>query len=125
MSAALCHRGCGKPEGLHVCSRVPPVPAGIGPLYRAALAENVVLRQARESLASELRAARVMAAVDATRARAQALCDAADLADIEAWRHAWLWVEEAELGSQRACHALVEQAGALRVLAALAMEGRR
>lgn len=38
MTAPLCPRGCGRPDGLHACPNVPPVPAGIGPLYRSALA---------------------------------------------------------------------------------------
>ena len=43
MSTDLCHRGCGGPAGLHVCSSVPPVPAGVGPLLRAAQARVVEL----------------------------------------------------------------------------------
>jgi hypothetical protein len=53
---------------------VHPVLPGIGPRHRAALAriaeleaELALYKQARESLAAELRACRVMAAVDAER----------------------------------------------------------
>jgi hypothetical protein len=54
--------------------------------------------------------------------RAASLLDAAEIADTEAWRHAWIFVDEGEEGARGACSALVQLAGTFRVLAAVALE---